>query len=131
MDPVTLLVTALATGAATGVGETTSAAVKDGYAKLKSLVASRFAGHPSREVVLAESERQPEVWRAPLTQAVADSGAASDPAVIEAAERFLALLDEAGTRAGKYMVDLRGAQGVQVGDRNQQANTFITPPSAP
>jgi hypothetical protein len=42
---------------------------------------------------------------------------------------LLALLDPTGTRAGKYMVDLRGAQGVQVGDHNTQTNTFSTPPT--
>jgi hypothetical protein len=71
-------------------------------------------------VVLAEYEKQPEVWQAPLTQAVTDSGAATDPTVIEAATQLMALLDAAGARAGKYSVDLRGAQGVQVGDHNQQ-----------
>jgi hypothetical protein len=131
VDPVTLLVTALATGTATGVGETATAAVKDAYGKLKNLVASRFAGHPSREVVLAELEKQPEVWRAPLMQAVTDSGAATDPAVIEAAKRLMALVDAAGARAGKYTVDVHGAQGVEVGDHNQQANTFATAPPAP
>jgi hypothetical protein len=35
--------------------------------------------------------------------------------------------DPAGTAQGKYRVDLRGAQGVQVGDRNQQYNTFNAP----
>ena len=130
MDPVTLLVTALVAGAATGAGDTAATAVKDAYAKLKALVAARFAGDHSREVVLAQHEKQPEVWRAPLTQAVTDSGAATDPTVLEAAQRLLALLDEAGTRTGKYTVDLRGAQGVQVGDRSTQTNTFTTPPPA-
>jgi hypothetical protein len=128
VDPATLLVTALATGAATGVGETATAAVKDAYGSLKRLVAFRFAGHPSYEVVLAEHENHPEVWRAPLAQAVTESGAATDPAVVEAAERLMVLLDAAGARAGKYSVDLRGAQGIQVGDHNQQSNTFTTPP---
>lgn len=131
MDPVTLLVTALATGAAAGVGESATTAVKDSYAKLKALVAARFGDEPSREVALAEHERQPEVWRAPLAQAVADSGAATDPAVVEAAQRLLALLDQAGTRSGKYTVDLRGAQGVQVGDHGTQTNTFNAPPASP
>ena len=36
----------------------------------------------------------------------------------------MALLDPAGTAQGKYQVDLQGAQGVQVGDGNQQYNTF-------
>jgi hypothetical protein len=132
MDPVTLLVTALATGAANGVGESATAAVKDAYASLKRMLASRFAGNSSREMVLVEHEKHPETWRAPLTQAVTDSGAATDPPVVQAAQQLMALLDEAGARAGKYTVDLRGAQGVQFGDHNQQANVFTSaPPRVP
>ena len=38
------------------------------------------------------------------------------------------LVDEAGARAGKYAVDVRGAKGVQIGDRNTQHNVFGAPP---
>ena len=38
------------------------------------------------------------------------------------------LVDEAGARAGKYTVDVRGARGVQVGDHNRQDNVFYAPP---
>ena len=38
MDPITLIVTALAAGAALGVQDTASAMVKDAYAGLKALV---------------------------------------------------------------------------------------------
>ena len=44
MDPVTLILTALAAGAALGVKDTASAAVKDAYEGLKALVKKRFAG---------------------------------------------------------------------------------------
>src|SRR5690349_8742849 len=98
MEPVSLLVNALAAGAAAGVGETASAAVKDAYANLKALLAARFTGDQAREVALAEHERRPEVWRGPLTQAIMDSGAVRDPLVIEAAIRLQALLDGAGAR---------------------------------
>ena len=47
--------------------------------------------------------------------------------LLEAAQSLMSLVDEAGTRAGKYTVDLRGAQGVQVGDHDTQDNTFNTP----
>src|SRR5262245_28026509 len=40
MDPVTLIVAALAAGAASGVGDTASTAIKDGYYGLKRLVAA-------------------------------------------------------------------------------------------
>jgi hypothetical protein len=52
------------------------------------------------------------------------TAAVDDRRVIEAAQRLMALVDEAGSKAGKYTVDLRGAQGVQVGDHNTQHNTF-------
>jgi hypothetical protein len=126
VDPVNLLVTALATGSARGVGETATTAVKDAYARLKELVAARFSGDQSRELVLAQHEKQPEVWRAQLTQAVSDSGAATDPAIIDVARQLLELLDAVGTQSDKYAVDLRDARGVQVGDRNTQVNTFGT-----
>src|SRR5215469_7800729 len=50
----------------------------------------------------------------PLAKALAETGTDADPAVIEAARHLMELLDETGARAGKYNVDLRGAQGVQV-----------------
>ena len=39
------------------------------------------------------------------------------------------LIDANGTQAGKYEVDARGSQGVQVGDHNIQHNTYIAPAS--
>jgi hypothetical protein len=43
----------------------------------------------------------------------------------------MALLDEGGSSSGKYTVDLRSAQGIQVGDHNHQLNKFSNhPPSA-
>ena len=44
MDPITLIVTALAAGAALGVTDTASQTVKDAYAGLKALVRKRLGG---------------------------------------------------------------------------------------
>jgi hypothetical protein len=128
VDPVTLIVAALAAGAAEGVSDTASGAVKDAYRALKSRIRAWFGGAPSRELVLVEHEKSPETWQAPLVAALTETGAVGDPGVVEAAQRLMALLDAAGTLSGKYLVDLRGAQGVQVGDHNTQTNTFTTPP---
>ena len=65
MDPITLIVTALAAGAALGVKDTTSSAVKDAYAGLKALVRKRLAGRPGADLVLARHEKAPEPWQAP------------------------------------------------------------------
>jgi hypothetical protein len=124
MDPVTLIVGALAAGAAKGTGETAATAVKDAYQGLRRLVLTMFAGNATAEVVLAEHAADPDTYQAPLAKQVRDSGAGADPAVIEAAQQLMALLDQTGGRTGKYRVNLTGAQGVQVGDHNQQVNSF-------
>ncbi len=126
MDSITLIVTALAAGAALGVQDTASAVVKDAYASLKALARRRLGGDPGAELVLTRHEQAPETWQAPLMAELARAGAVGDGDLIAAAK---ALLDLAGKAegAGKYVVDARGAQGVQIGDRNRQDNVFNAP----
>jgi hypothetical protein len=126
MDPITLIVTALAAGAALGVQDTASAMVKDAYASLKALVRRRLGGDPGAELVLSRHEKAPETWQAPLMAELARAGADGDGDLVAAAKVLLDLVGEAGG-AGKYTVDVRGAQGVQVGDRNRQDNVFNAP----
>lgn len=128
MDLITLIVTALAAGAASGTADAASAAVKDAYASLKALVAKRLGGRADAELVLARHEQAPEVWRAPLVAELVDAEADDDPELVRAARALITLADEAGPRAGKYTVDVRGAQGVQVGDHGRQDNVFHVPP---
>jgi hypothetical protein len=127
MDPITLIASALAAGAALGVTDAASAAVNDAYASLKALARKRFAGRPEAELVLAEHEKAPETWQAPLMAELAETAADRDSNLIAAAQALMNLLDAAGARAGKYTVDVRGAQGVQIGDRNSQNNVFNSP----
>jgi hypothetical protein len=122
-----LIVSALAAGAALGVTDTTSSAVKDAYAGLKALARKRLAGRPDAEVVLNRHEKSPDTWRVPLMEELGQAGAASDPGLLAAALALLRLIDEAGTKAGKYTVDARGSQGVVTGDGNVQINRFSVP----
>ena len=127
MDPITLILTALAAGAALGLQDTASVAVKDGYTALKTLVKRRFGGRADAELVLAKHEQDPDIWQAPLRAELAEAGADSDPDLVEAAQALMRLIDQVGVRAGKYTVDVRGAQGVQTGDHNRQDNVFNGP----
>lgn len=128
MDPVSLVLGALTSGASQGIADSASDAVKAAYGQLKRLIADKFAGHKSAEVALAEHGADPETWQAPLAKALVSSGAVADQSVIDAAQRLMALLDEAGARQGKYQVNVIGAQGVQVGDDNSQVNLFGAAP---
>lgn len=129
MEPISLIVAALAAGATAGLSDTASTAVKDAYTGLRESVRRRLAGRAAAQVALTEHENAPDIWHAPLVAELERAGAGTDEAAVAAAQRVMALVDEAGTRSGKYAVDLRGAQGVQVGDGNLQVNSFTTPPT--
>lgn len=127
MEPVTLILTALGAGAALGVKETASAAVKDAYDGLKALVRGRLATRRDGELVLARFEEAPETWKDPLAAELAAAGAGRDAGLVAAAQALMRLADATGSQAGKYAVQVTGGQGVQVGDHNAQHNTFGSP----
>ena len=129
MDPITLIVTALTAGAASGTADAAASAVKDAYARLRALVANRLGGRPDAELVLTKHEQAPEMWQAPLMAKLAEAAADRDLDLIQAAWALMRLVDEAGT-TGKYTVDVRGAQGVQIGDRTRQDNVFNASPGS-
>jgi hypothetical protein len=131
MDPVTLVITALAAGTALGLKDTAATAVRDAYVSLWARVRKRLAGRPDGAMVLARHAEAPQTWEAPLAAELSASGAAQDPDLLAAALGLLRLVDEAGFRSGKYHVDAQNAQGVQIEDHNTQHNSLTSPPSYP
>src|SRR2546423_14839757 len=101
--------------------------VKDAYAGLKALVRKRLGGGPDAELVLTKHEHAPETWQAPLMADLAKAGADGDRDLIAAAQALLDLIGEVEGRTGKYTVDVRGAQGVQIGDHNRPDNGVNSP----
>lgn len=124
MDPVTLIVSALAAGAASALQDDAKEAVKDAFARLRTLVKDRLAGRQGGEFVLAQHEQAPDIYEKPLEHELEQSGAATDSALVSAAQELMKLLDEQGTAAGKYVVTVKDSSGVQVGDHNTQVNNF-------
>ena len=124
MEPVTLIVGALAAGALKGAGESATTLVKDAYTALKSAVAARFAERQVAVEVLDQHEEDPDTYEKPLAKKLQQADAADDPRIIELAQALLRLMDDEGSRTGKYAVDARGARGMQIGDHGTQHNTF-------
>jgi hypothetical protein len=128
MDPITLIVTAIAAGVSTGalsaLQDDVKDAVKTAYSKLRGLVTKRVAGNQGAELALAEYEADPATWEAPLAAKLKQVGAADDADLVAAAQALMKLVDQAGARAGKYNVTITGSKGVQVGDGNIQVNRF-------
>jgi hypothetical protein len=128
MDPITLIVAALAAGASAGVIDALKDDAKDTakstYAKLRGLAKKRVAGRPHGELALAEYESAPQKWEGLLTVELTESGAANDSDLVAAAKALMDLIDQAGARSGKYNVTIKDSKGVQVGDHGFQINTF-------
>ncbi|MFD8081614.1 hypothetical protein ACFV4F_07940 [Kitasatospora sp. NPDC059722] len=128
VDPEALIATALAAGSvASSKGVMTSVAT-DVYAGLKNLVLRRFRGQPAAEAALERLDDDPEAWRTAVRAELERIRAGDDDQLVASAQELLALLDAAGTEAGRYQVDARGAQGVQIGDHGNQSNVFNGPP---
>lgn len=130
MDPITLILTALAAGASAGaVDELTDGIkenVKTAYGKLRGLVSRRFreAATANAEGTLADYEEDPESYEKGLSKKLAAAGADRDADILAAAQALLDLLDELGPKSSKYNVTITGSKGIQVGDHNTQTNTF-------
>jgi RIP homotypic interaction motif len=124
MDPIPLIVTALAAGAAAALQDGAKSAVKTGYAQLRELAKKRFKNSAGGEYLLHKHEMAPDTWHAPLTAELAEAGAANDDDLITAAQELMKLLDTAGSQAGKYLVSMQTSHGVQIGDHNTQTNYY-------
>lgn len=124
MDPVSLIVAALAAGASTALKDTAAEAVKDAYAGLKSLLTRKLGDEPAAQVAIDKYEESPDVWEKPLEEEIKKSGVADDEEVVRAAQKLMEVVDPAGALAGKYNVNISGGKGIVVGDHARVEMTF-------
>jgi hypothetical protein len=124
MEPVSLITTALAAGAKAAIGDEVRASVKVAYTRLRTLAIERLGGDPAGEYIVGRHERAPDTWQTPLAAELTEAGAGQDTDLVDAAQKLMALLDTRGFRSGRYVINVSGAQGVQIGDNNTQTNNF-------
>ncbi len=98
MDPVTLILTALTSGAAASAQTTTSEAINDAYQGLKTLIQRKFAGKATAEIALVEHEKKPEVWKAPLEEELRGTGSGEDQEIIASAQKVMTLVSSTGAK---------------------------------
>jgi hypothetical protein len=128
VDPITLIVTALTTGASAGAIEALKDDAKEkakaAYAKLHELVKRRLRGNAPSELILAEHANDPETYMGALAKKLTEAGVADDAGLLAAATALMDLVDRTGARAGQYNVTVTNSKGVQIGDGNIQVNRF-------
>lgn len=125
MDPITLIVTALVAGAASGLKGVAGDAVKDAYRALKGAIRRRSGTGADVEVALTRVESKPEVWTDPLKDVLAEIGADRDAEIVGAAQTLMSLIDPQQAAAGRYQVQIMGnVQGLAQGDHQHVEMTF-------
>jgi hypothetical protein len=109
MEPITILVTALALGAAAGLKPTVAQAVQDAYAGLKLLIQRKYSG-----VDVAQLEKDPasQTRQNLLAEELAKARVASDVAVLQQAKQLLeAVYTLAPMVPGAIGVELEDVRG--------------------
>jgi len=124
MDPVSMVLAALAMGATAAAQATASQAVKDAYAGLKALVKKRFDQKPQAEMALTEYEIDTNTWEKPLQKSLVETGADQDETIIRQAQHVLKLVNPQQASQGKYNVQIGEGQGIVIGDNAEVHQTF-------
>jgi hypothetical protein len=114
MDPLTLIVTALAAGASAALKESAGDAVKSAYGKLKDLLVRKLSGRPHGEAVLEGNEEDPDVWKEPLKKELEQAGADRDDDIVRAAKELADLVAPAASESYTMNVVNRAPVGHQI-----------------
>jgi hypothetical protein len=110
MDPITVLVTALAGGAAAGLKPVAETAVKDAYESVKGLIRRKFS-HVSVDVL--EADPTSKMRQGVVKEELEKTDAANDRELLGAAARLLEAIrmhaPEAAQAIGVTLEDITGA----------------------
>ncbi|HWM11809.1 MAG TPA: hypothetical protein VNO82_20795 [Solirubrobacteraceae bacterium] len=125
MDPVSLVVTAIVSGAATALSDSAGDAVRAAYGRLKGLIGRRLAGDDAGRTALENVEGEDgDAWKAPLESRLRKHMSEDDEELVLAAQELLAQVDPEGAHSGKYVVNVTDSKGVQIGDHAQATMIF-------
>jgi HEAT repeat protein len=105
VDPVSVILAALAAAANAETKDTTSQAAKDAYTGLKALLKKRFEKKPQAEMALAEYEKDTDTWEKPLQKSLVETGADQDEAIVRQAQQVLKLVNRQQASQGKSIVN--------------------------
>lgn len=125
MEPISLILGALAVGALAGVQDSAGQAVKDAYVAFKNLLRRRLGSNEAAKVALDRYEQQPEAWESPLRAELTASGLDRDDEVLAAAQALLDCVRNDPACGKIFENQFHGpVYGFVQGDHNQVTMTF-------
>lgn len=99
MEPISIILAALAGGAAALSKGMLSEASKDLYSSLKTHLRRKLAGNPQGQMTLAEYEGDPKTWELPLKKILTQVGADRDKEILNTSRQLSNLIQQ--TSGGK------------------------------
>ena len=108
MEPVSLLLAALAAGATAAARDTAGAVVKDAYAGLKALLKRKLAAKPMAAAAVDAHASDAATSELVLRAALAEPALTGDVALLDAARQLLAQADPSGEVAARYSIHIEG-----------------------
>ncbi|TAK08151.1 MAG: hypothetical protein EPO39_05055 [Candidatus Manganitrophaceae bacterium] len=112
MDPISMIVTALATGAAAGLKPTAAKIIQDAYAGIKALIQRKYG---ETSVALLEKDPASKARRSVVQEELEKADAGSDPEMLAQAKALLdAVRQHAPETAGQIGVDLEEIKGASL-----------------
>jgi hypothetical protein len=112
MDPISIIVTALATGAAAGLKPTAEKVIQDAYAGIKALILRKYG---ETSVGLIEKDPASKAKREVVREELEKSEAGSDPELLKQAKAMLDAVERhAPEAAGQIGVDLEEIKGASL-----------------
>lgn len=116
MDPATVIVTAIALGAAAGLKPTAEQAIKDAYAGLKALLVARFGkrGDTAKAVDSVEQKPDSNGRKETLKEELVAAGAHRDQELVDRATELLKAVEGQSPGATGGLVGQINAAGGKV-----------------
>lgn len=128
MDPITLILAAVAAGAAVIAKEAVSAATKDAYNALKARIRHKFEDKPNAEIALIGYEQNPKEWETPFRDALIEVTAQQDEEIIKAAQKVMSHVNtqQIPSDIQQYIVNIGGVEQQFITNKVDTMN--INPP---